>query len=203
MISSRLDNTIIKINLPPDRKYGFMLSGGLDSAVLLYLILKNNLSVNLQLFSIKKHDGSYRCLDNIIQFLENRTDTKLSNIIFIGDPNADHDQQSNTAIREIEEKFLDIDYVIFGTNSNPPGDVHLPGLYPRRERRFNPKILTPFRHLYKTHIVDFVFEHNLEPLLEMTHTCTEKVNDRCGKCFQCNERIWAFEELGYTDTGVK
>lgn len=203
MIASRLDSTIINVSLLPNHKYAFMLSGGLDSAVLLYLILKHNLNIDLQLFSIMKHDGSHQCLTDIIRFVEEKTNSKLPPVTFVGDPDADHDQQSNIAIQEINEKFIDVDYIVFGTNSNPPNDVHLPGLYPRRERKFNPRILTPFRHLYKTHIVDFVFEYKLEQLLDITHTCTEKVNERCGECFQCHERIWAFEELGYNDTGVK
>lgn len=202
MITSRLDNTIITTALNPDAKYGFMLSGGLDSAVLLYLLLTYNKKLNIQLFTIKKHDGSHQWLNNIIQFMKDKTLIDLDDPIFVGDPNVHHDQQSNIAIQEINEKYKDVDYIIFGTNSNPPDSIHLPGVYPRRTRNFNPKIITPFKILYKTHIVDFVFEYGIEQLLEITHSCTEQVIGRCGKCFQCHERSWAFEELGQTDIGI-
>ena len=202
MITSRLDNTQINITLPLINKYGFLLSGGLDSAVLLYLLLTNNPGINIQIFSIMKTDGSHKCLTDIIEFMRLKTGVNLTPPIFVGDPTAHHDIQGRTAIVEIEEKY-DIDFIIFGSNSNPPESVSLPGVYPRRARGNHPKVLVPFKPLFKTHIVDLVFEYRLEDLLDITHTCTEYTDSRCNMCFQCSERAWAFKELNRIDTGEK
>ena len=48
----------MKFNLVPTSRYGIMLSGGLDSAVLLYLILDESPTINIQPFTIPKHDGA-------------------------------------------------------------------------------------------------------------------------------------------------
>jgi hypothetical protein len=203
MIKSRLDNTEVEIILNPSTKYAFMLSGGLDSAVLLYLLMKNNTEFNIQPFAIKKYDGSHKCLSEILNYLECSTSRLIKDPIFVGDPAEHHDRQSKVAINEINNNYPEYEYIIFGTNSNPPESVVLPGLYPRRTRNHNPKIITPFRHLYKTHIVDFVFEYGLHYIMDITHSCTEQEDGRCEKCFQCNERAWAFAELNQIDTGKK
>ena len=47
------------IHTQTDKQYGLLLSGGIDSAVLLYLLIKENPRINLQPFTIPKTDGAY------------------------------------------------------------------------------------------------------------------------------------------------
>ena len=54
------------------KKYGIMLSGGLDSAILLSLIVQDNPSIDMQPFTIPKHDGSALYADNIVDFVNNK-----------------------------------------------------------------------------------------------------------------------------------
>ena len=42
------------IHTQTDKQYGLLLSGGIDSAVLLYLLIKENPRINLQPFTIPK-----------------------------------------------------------------------------------------------------------------------------------------------------
>lgn len=200
---SRLDSKKIVVEIQQNKKYGIMLSGGLDSAMLLYLILLENKFCNIQPFSIPKHDGSHRYVQGILEYFNTEFDIKLPDPIIVGNPDVHHSQQSRVAITELFLKYP-VDYLFIGLNQNPPqpwGD-------PNWERPNRPtksddsRIILPFIELYKTHIVDLIFQYDQQYILNLTHTCTEQKVGRCGQCFQCNERSWAFEQLQQTDTGI-
>jgi 7-cyano-7-deazaguanine synthase in queuosine biosynthesis len=60
----------------------------------------------------------------------------------------------------------------------------------------------PFNHLYKTHTIDLHFMFNTEPLLELSHSCTQLKSGRCNDCYHCHERQWAFDQLNKIDPGT-
>lgn len=200
---SRLDSKKIVVEIQQNKKYGIMLSGGLDSAMLLYLILLENKFCNIQPFSIPKHDGSHRYVQGILEYFNTEFDIKLPEPIIVGHPDIHHSQQSRVAITELFLKYP-VDYLFIGLNQNPPlpwGNANWER--PNRPLKSDdPRIILPFIELYKTHIVDLIFQHDQKYLLNLTHTCTEQTVGRCGQCFQCNERSWAFEQLHQIDTGI-
>ena len=197
-----MSNISIKTNL--GKKYGIMLSGGLDSAMLLYLILSQDKNINIQPFSMRKHDHSYKYVNNIIDYFNHHFEINIPETILVGNPDVHHRMQSTLATGEVFTRHPEIHVLFNGINQNPPqpwGDPNWE--YPARP---NPgytvkKMEFPFLHLYKTDIVNLMFEHGQEELMNLTHTCTEMTDGRCGVCFQCNERAWAFERLNKTDTG--
>jgi Queuosine biosynthesis protein QueC len=195
------------INVNTTFRYGIMLSGGLDSAILYYLILQENKNLNLQPFTIPKHDGSHLYVDAILKYFENYFNIKLPNTIHAGDPEAHHADQSTVAVKEIFKKYTDIDFLFFATNQNPIVNFdysqYKEGSYPNRVKNStHPKIIMPFIDMYKDEILKFVFDYKQEELLKLTHSCTEQKTGRCGQCFQCNERGWAFQQLNQTDPGI-
>jgi hypothetical protein len=184
-----------------------MLSGGLDSAVLMYLILKENKNINIQPFSIPKHDGSHTYVESILNYFESYFEIKLPNTTLVGDPSVHHTDQSTVAVKEIFKTYPAIDFLFFATNQNPQYDFdyspYPQGSYPNRVKvPPHPKILMPFIDMYKDQILKILFDNTQEELLLLTHSCTEQKTGRCGQCFQCNERAWAFCQLDKTDPGV-
>jgi len=202
-ILSRLDGKKIVVKIQQNKKYGIMLSGGLDSAMLLYLILLENKFCNIQPYSIPKHDGSHKYVQGILEYFNTEFDIELPKPIIVGNPAVHHSQQSRVAITELFLKYP-VDYLFIGLNQNPPE----PWVDPNWERpnRLSKspsvRIILPFIELYKTHIVDLIFQFDQKYLVNLTHTCTEQPVGRCKQCFQCNERSWAFEQLVQTDTGI-
>jgi hypothetical protein len=195
------------MKLQSNINYGIMLSGGLDSAVLMYLILKENKNINIQPFSIPKHDGSHMFVDRILEYFKAQFDIEIPATILVGDPNLHHSQQSTSAIKQIFKDYAEIDFIYFATNQNPQHDFdyspYPQGSYPNRVKISpHPKILMPFIEMYKDEILKTVFDNNQEELLKLTHSCTEQKTGRCGQCFQCNERAWAFRQLGKLDSGI-
>jgi len=189
----------MRFNLQLDKQYGIMLSGGLDSAVLLSLILLENKDIKIQPFTIPKHDGALLYINNIIAYINTLCQVQLSETIVVGDKELPHNKQGPSAVKEIKQKYT-IDHLFFGSNQNPP--VTIQGLNPVRIRPTDNSVLCPFFDLYKTDIVNLAVKHDLQDLFNITHTCTEQQVGRCNACWQCRERAWAFNTLNIQDTGT-
>lgn len=200
-ILSRLDQKEIVVDTQQSVPYGIMLSGGLDSAVLLYLMLKDCPTASIQPFYIAKHDGSHNYIPGIISYLENVFQAKLPKPIQVGTPDIHHTVINQTGIREALIKYPNIRYLYIGINQNPPQPWGNPNwIFPvRPTENTNPRLVMPFMMLYKTHIVDILLQENQRELLKLSHTCTEQPVGNCGVCFQCGEREWALEQLGVQD----
>lgn len=188
------------INTQSNKRYGLLLSGGIDSAVLLYLLVKSNPSINLQPFTIPKTDGAYLYADPIINHINQKFSLTIPNTTQVGNPTVHHRLQSTTAIQDIFKKYP-VDYLFIGINQNPPELNLLPGA-PKRDTKSNdPRIVFPFVNLYKHNILEFMYSNNQTDLVDLTHSCTEQQYGRCNKCWQCTERAWAFKQLDKLDTG--
>jgi len=189
------------IHTQTDKQYGLLLSGGIDSAVLLYLLIKSNPSINLQPFTIPKTDGAYLYADPVIEHFNRKFLLNIPKTIQVGDPTVYHRQQSATAVKEIFDKHP-VDYLFVGINQNPPELDSLPGSPQRAKSSPNPRVIFPFVDLYKHNILEFMYNNDQADLIDITHSCTEQQQGRCNRCWQCTERAWAFKQLGQTDTGT-
>lgn len=179
-----------------------MLSGGLDSAVLLALMILENKNINIQPFTIPKVDGAVLYADPVVDYINLKFGTSIPKTIKVGDPTVHHRQQSKTAVKEIFEKHH-VDRLFIAINKNPEELNNLPGAPRRDTKSDNSRILFPFVNMIKTEILSLAVENNLTELFDITHSCTEQQIGRCGKCWQCTERFWSFTKLNLNDTGIK
>lgn len=191
----------MKLSLEKNLSNGILLSGGLDSAILLYLLIKNNKDLKIQLFTIPKRDGAYLYADPIIEFFNRKFSLSMPKTIKAGDPNAHHSQQNVSAVKEIFKNYQ-IDQLFIAINTIPESLKDYPGAPNRAKSSLDPKIVFPFVDLTKDKILSILFENNLEELIPLTHSCTEQTIGRCEVCWQCKERAWAFNQLNKQDTGV-
>jgi hypothetical protein len=191
----------MKIKTRSDATYGILLSGGIDSAVLLYLLIRDNHLINLQPFTIPKTDGAALYADPIIKHFNKKFGLKIPSTILVGDPTVFHRNQSTTAVKDIFNNHP-VDYLYIAINQNPPELNDLPGAPDRAKSSTHPKILVPFINLYKDSILQIMYDTQQEDLIDITHSCTEQQQGRCGKCWQCTERKWAFKQLDKEDTGL-
>ncbi len=188
-------------NVDLTKKYGILLSGGIDSAVLLALLLKYYPTISIQPYTIPKHDGASNYVNNIIAHLNEKFKSLVPQTLYVGDPNVHHRQQSRTAVLEIFEKYS-IDFLFNGLNQNPPELANDEGAPLRDTVSTSPKIILPFVNFYKDKILELMYENNLEELAEITHSCTELQMTRCHQCWQCRERKWAFAQINKLDKGT-
>lgn len=96
----------MNFNLQLDKQYGIMLSGGLDSAVLLYLILLENKDIKIQPFTIPKHDGAILYINNIIEYMNTQYQIQLPKTIEVGNKNLPHADQGPSAVKEIKKTIF-------------------------------------------------------------------------------------------------
>jgi hypothetical protein len=191
----------MKIETNSTSTYGLLLSGGLDSAILFYLLVKENPAIKLQPFTIAKSDGAYLYADPVIEYFNRKFELTIPRTIVVGDPTVYHRLQSTTAVREIFDKHP-VDTLFIGINQNPPELANLDGAPKRDTKSSDPRIVFPFVDLYKNHILEFIYDNQQEDLIAITHSCTEQKIGRCNQCWQCTERAWAFKQLGREDTGL-
>lgn len=185
-----------------DQKIGVMLSGGLDSAIMFYLLIKHNPKSNIQCFTIPKKDGAINYADPIIEHYNNKFKTNFSKTITVGNPNVYHRYQSTTAVIDIFKNYV-VDILYIGINKNPPELENLPGAPVRDSESKDSRIIFPFSGMLKSDILKILFDEKQEHLINLTHSCTEQVYGRCMNCWQCKERMWAFSKLNKIDTGVR
>lgn len=173
---------------------GVFLSGGMDSALLLYLVAKETSSA-IQPFTVAKHDGASFYVHPIVDWVSSNLNVEINSPVIIGNPNLPHQQIIGDALkRVIKHKLADVIYV--GDNIYP--EHELPH-GPNRKKYIHPKVLYPLFNLTKVDIVKLYITHNIMDLLPLTHTCTEQAIGRCNVCWQCKERAWAFQKCGLQD----
>jgi len=187
---------------------GIMLSGGLDSAVLLYLLAKQihdtNSSVNLHVFCVPRPtDGSDCHTLAIIEYINIQIGHVISSYTVRGKVDMHHSSIVYLAYRDILEDKL-VDCIFLGDTANP--DVALPGVcptsWPTRTEDRRLIIHQPFLTHSKKYIVALCELYNLHELVKLTHSCTVHKHKRCNECFQCQERLWAFNCNNLKDPGT-
>lgn len=193
-------------------RIGLYLSGGLDSAALLCMILT-------ELKSINRLDTPITC------FTVNKTDC--------------FNQYSKDVLREVQKHFeIDhIEHVIFDNDQitsewlNPRNEIGPKAIRyvadyhknmavymacnrmaPEQYIKYTTPMLTnhgykinganycsPFLFLHKPQMLDIFFKLNVEHIIPYCHSCVLQEVGKCGICYSCEERHWGFEMLGKQD----
>jgi 7-cyano-7-deazaguanine synthase in queuosine biosynthesis len=190
----------MKLDIDLNKNYGIMLSGGLDSAILLYLLINQEPLIKIQPFTIDKTDGASRYAESLIDHFNKKFSLSISKTIYVGNPKAHHRSQSTTAVIDIFNNYP-VDHLFIGINQNPPELNHLPGAPNRDKGSKDPRIIFPFVDFLKTDILKIMVEHGQEDLMYITHSCTEQSIGRCNQCWQCTERAWSFSSIEMIDNG--
>jgi len=199
------DKRQIEIKLHEGKqRIGVMLSGGADSAILLYLLaLERKLEGGTQEiipFTVARPDGAWNYVKPIVDKINQMLDIALPDPIQVGDPTLHHSKQGRSGELEARGKY-NIDHFYYGSQQHPP--VPMPGEYPARPDKIElPGTTIPFALVDKRHTLGLFEVFQAWPLIELTHSCTALTEGRCGECYNCKEREWALSDLGITDPGV-
>lgn len=177
---------------------GVFVSGGIDSAILYYLLQLENADKkhNIVPLSIMRKEGSKYFSHLVVAHVNEELGLPLTKPLIVGKPNLPEDQQVRSGVVEAFQKGFDFIYV--GVIEQLP--MHMVGWnhIPAEETE---KFKTPLAKLNKSHIIDLVRILNQESLFNITHSCSLLELGRCKACNGCNERAWAFNELNLTDPG--
>ncbi len=203
-----------------DGPVGIMVSGGADSAILLYHLMKHSKD-KIHIFSLGNNDKRRLNLSVATQVVEKC-------IQLTGNINIEHhinycETQTLNSLLVMPKQFIEekrIKIVYSGVTSNPPKKVldtfKLKSLELDRDPNVERDVLSvddiwysPWTNIDKKIIASMFKEENLiETLFSITRSCAydpthhyfiENVKDpgygHCGECWWCEERYWAFGRL--------
>ena len=177
----------MKINVPTGR-VGIFISGGLDSALLYHLILKENKDVVPLL--VFKNNEQYNRARDVIQYLQDLHQVNCEPILLIN-------KDIRVAIKEAIGTGFDLVYLgvikeleefLVGWKPNNFSDTQW--------------AKGPLKDLDKSQVVDLIVKNNVAHLFSITHSCASLPIGRCNQCNRCRERAWGFKQLGLTDPGT-
>lgn len=199
MLYYGFNNTILNISLPNDKKrVGIMISGGIDSSLLYYLMLKerqlNNSDHIIFPIVMFRQEGSKYYARPIIEKINNYFGISMRAKRF-GDETLPYHLQVESAIVQAIP-ILQLDKIYIGVIKTRP--EHFIGFTPI-PIPVHEMIETPLAHLEKDSIIKFYYDLGIEELLQYTFSCDRHEQHHCGNCNGCNERSWAFTSAGKSD----
>lgn len=187
----------------PSKPYKVFVSGGFDSALLLYILCEQARDCQQEKVHAVVVDRGFASVDfarSVCRWAETAIGISVDLEVLSIPADLPHGQQINEPARLLHARGL---ITISADTQNPP-EVKLPGVAPNRippNSRYD-NWLFPFAGVDKSHTVSLAKRLGiLDAIAEITHTCTETNGVRCGCCWQCSERAWAFDLLQLEDTG--
>lgn len=190
------DRRIFKLELPKEKRIGVMVSGGMDSALLYYLLLylreTHKTDHYIRPFAVMRKEGSKYHARPIVSKIASYFGIQDEFPTIIGNTKLPEQQQVESGVKQaIALVKMEVMYV--GVISNRA--EHLIG-YDKLSYTETANLKYPFMNLEKSHIVDLFYQLNISELLEFTHSCDLHETIHCNKCNGCTERNWGFSQLG-------
>lgn len=166
-----------------------MLSGGVESTILAYLLTKFYGVQNVVSVSGVMKERRYwehKNAERISNLLGIRNITIENNFKFMG-------PEEVSSLAKGARKMINFDGIFNGASKlwfNPTRyNVQTAALLKTQGMHL------PFIDLQKQHVIDIYRQYNQEDLLYSTHSCTAESNFHCGMCTCCFERHKGFLEL--------
>lgn len=196
----------------PDGPIGIIASGGADSSLLLYFLMKYH-KHPIHIFTCSSnYKGrrnavvSSRVVEKCIQLTNNINIIHYKYFV---------ETQTKSNVFDISYDMVNknqIDCLFTGITANPPYDViskFIDENFEDTERNPNikrsifhcdGKIQTPFTNIDKKHLSSLYKKCDLlETLFPLTSSCEKEYQleyyDHCGICWWCEERMWGFGRL--------
>jgi len=179
------------------KKIHVLFSGGVDSTLLLYLLLlekqKHN-DLEIKCHGLQMHKNSIkanRC-KSILNVLEQKFNTKIYFNTF----------NKKFIIRDFVKLLLSVEEGCVFSGCNKVLDFIQPVNYiegdtpPVRGNPFNEFHIRPFIDMDKAQIISYYIHYDILELLNLTHSCGFSMEIPCGNCYFCLERIWGFQQCG-------
>jgi 7-cyano-7-deazaguanine synthase in queuosine biosynthesis len=191
----------IEFSLPEKKEQlGILISGGLDSALLYYLMLAENKRIGwlheIIPFSIARQEGSQYYANAVIEHLHLTFNLPLRKAVKVGDTTLPEPSQVTSGIQDAYA--IGCNRVYVGCIEQLP--IHMVGWTPNPvNETINFKI--PLVSLNKSHIVSLVKNVGQSSLFYITYGCVVSTG-RCNVCNGCNERSWGFTQNNMIDPGV-
>lgn len=194
------DKRQIKLVLPTDpTQIGVMVSGGIDSALLLYMLYAENIvngnKHDIRVYTVARKEGAKYFACPVVEQIQRSLGIPLQKPFMVGDTSVYEPMQVTTGM--VQAVRHGCNEVYLGVIEQQP--EHLLGwkkiqVTPDRIFKY------PLMHVTKSHIIDAIRFLKQQSLFHITHSCDSETG-RCGRCNGCRERAWGFSMIGVEDPG--
>jgi 7-cyano-7-deazaguanine synthase in queuosine biosynthesis len=198
------DQRTVTITLPQNKsRIGVFVSGGLDSAILYYLLLlENKLTGNIHEItplSVMRKEGSKYFSSLVVGHVNQEFGIPYNDPLIVGNNTLPEEEQVKSGVNQALGQGFDIVYA--GVIEQLP--QHMINWQPIPVKE-TPRFKIPFQSINKSHVVDIIVRLKQEPLFYITHSCAGAQSQigRCKGCNGCNERLWGFGQLNLVDPGT-
>lgn len=184
--------------IPTDaKKIAVLVSGGIDSTLLLYFLVKeikdNDLNIQLNAITFRSGAVYQEEVKKVISYIEEKFSITIPY----------NYRAPKGWIRNVVSSIFEIynpDYVYTGCNLVIENEftptIYLPDdTPPVRGEPLNERHLRPFITYDKVKIVEEYIKNDILDLLKITHSCGIYSHKECGECYFCMEKIWAMKKF--------
>lgn len=189
---------VIKLPETPST-IGVFVSGGIDSAILLFLVYLENEKTGkkhqIVPLTVPRKEGAKHFAVPVVQHIQTIFGIPTKAPFSVGDTTVAEPHQVTTGIMQAFE--LGCDVLFLGVIQQLP--EHLVGWQKVNVVHAN-VIQYPFAHIQKSHVISIVDQMRQDALFHITHSCDSEIG-RCRTCNGCRERSWGFSALGLIDPG--
>jgi len=190
----------VKANIPEGKRIAVCVSGGWDSAVLWHIIYEEckKRGQSCRPYTVPKIDGAVKYANQVLKWSGYDTDTNVVGSIDSDNPS---DYVKSGVSEILVEGYADVVYTAvtaYYDEMEPDQDRILTKGTP-----FETLVPQPFAEMTKDEVVQIAFDLGIaEDIMDITHSCTELDEGRCGYCPWCKEREWAFKQIDKVDKGT-
>lgn len=196
-------------NEAPFSKIGVFMTGGIDSTLLMCMIIEelkkqNRNDITLHAFTVYKQDAPTEYSPRIIKMIEEHYDVEihLTNNM-PNDAKHMHERCMDPSNIQTAYDTYDQDIRIYlGSNEPPP--IAKNSFRHKRTWTYKEKshYHLPLLNWAKDEIIQKMYDMKIEHLIPYTHSCGAQIEGECNDCFSCEERQWGFKQLGLKDPGT-
>lgn len=212
-VTTNTGSRTIEINWPANfKKVGIFVSGGLDSALLLWMYAQLTPPADCELIPLHATRGDPVCEQsarNIVEKVNKLFNLNLQFMLVNIETDVEVKEKQvpsavTRAFTQLQQKNI-VEYVICGDTANPPDELPGWGMSQRQpienQHKF-PRWGLPVLHIDKSHTIKLLKDLNLDWAFELTRSCVNPGVPHCGLCWTCNERAWGFAQNNLIDTGL-
>jgi len=190
----------VKANIPEGKRIAVCVSGGWDSAVLWHIIYEEckKRGQSCRPYTVPKIDGAVKYANQVLKWSGYDTDTNVVGSIDSDNPS---DYVKSGVSEILVEGYADVVYTAV--------TAYYDEMEPDQDRiftkgtPFESLVPQPFAEMTKDKVVQLAFDLGIaEDIMDITHSCTELDEGRCGYCPWCKEREWAFKQIDKVDKGT-
>lgn len=175
-----------------NNKIGVLVSGGLDSALMYYMVLKENTIENkfdIKPYTILRKEGSKHFAIKVINHIHKLLNIAETDLNVVGDNTLPEIRQVESGVNDL---LVHNDFVYVGIIESRP--EHSENWY-RHKFEETERLRYPLLKFQKSHVIDLIYKLNLESVIQYTHSCASDELIPCLKCNGCLEREWGFREI--------